>query len=311
MDGVVGGLDEKGPAVAAENVGGDGFGVRAVVAGALEEVVADATGDVSGGGLCVDDEVFLGEFGPHVVDVAGKVLAECRRLLGDEVGRGENSDELVVGVAYAELIPGLVVFLRLRGQRIAESRGGVRWCAEDRLLPTVGAFKFDPQGQAHEIDSSDVGVDAIGCRIRQLCKPIILLRAWISSIHGRGLDQSRSIRRSHDIELQEAVDHPHPRAGDVVGEGQCQCRIRLAHGDRNVPSDLDRSRRVCGRIQIPAVLTQHDQSSPGIQTSNVHMHLFAGPLVHDAQGEHATGRSRRQGICVWRKPGCTARREVG
>ena len=69
MNIVVGSLNGKGTAVAAENVGGRGFGVGSVVAVAVEVVAGGLAVDQAGRDLGVDGERGGGVVAPHVIYV--------------------------------------------------------------------------------------------------------------------------------------------------------------------------------------------------------------------------------------------------
>lgn len=85
MNIVVAALNGEGPAVAAEDVGGGGPGVGAVVAGAGEGVVGDFAGDVAGGALGGDGEGVGCVVGPDLVDVGVEIGLESVGLRGNVV----------------------------------------------------------------------------------------------------------------------------------------------------------------------------------------------------------------------------------
>jgi hypothetical protein len=74
MDIVITGLNGKGAAVAAEDVGGGGFGVGSVVASAVEVVAGCCAVYEAGGDLGVDGEGVGAVVVPHVVDVGSPVV---------------------------------------------------------------------------------------------------------------------------------------------------------------------------------------------------------------------------------------------
>jgi hypothetical protein len=97
-------LDRKGSAVAAKDVGGRGFGIGAVIAIAVEfVVVVDAAGDVAVVGLRDDGEVGEGVVRVDVVDVIVEDAVEGCGLLGDEITRRDDTDDLAGSVVDAEV----------------------------------------------------------------------------------------------------------------------------------------------------------------------------------------------------------------
>ena len=109
VDAVVAAFDGERPAVAAEDVGGGGAGVGAVVAGAGEGVVGDFAGDVAGGALGRDGEGVGCVVGPDLVDVAVKVGVESGRVDGDVIDGCDDAEGLSWCRGLAEVAPWLSV----------------------------------------------------------------------------------------------------------------------------------------------------------------------------------------------------------
>lgn len=162
MDPVVGASDSKGPAVAAENICGGGFGVSSIVSRADEGVVGDPAGDVAGAGLRVDRERVGCVVVPDIVDVLGEVGLESGRVQGDVVYRRDDAERFPRGARLAEVAPGHSVAGCLGDEDGADGGHGGRLQASGGLDGAVAGLHGEAEDEADEVDVGDVGVQAAG-----------------------------------------------------------------------------------------------------------------------------------------------------
>jgi hypothetical protein len=152
MDCIVGARDRKGPAVAAEDVCGRGFGVSAVVACASEGVVGDAAGDVAGFGLRVDREGVCLIVVPDSVDVLGEVRLESSRVQRDIINRRDDAQRFPLARGLAEVAPGHSVAGGLGDEGGADCRDGGGMQASGGLDGAVAGLHGHAEDEADEVD---------------------------------------------------------------------------------------------------------------------------------------------------------------